>query len=620
MKKYLSFAVTAMAILGLGSLTSCHDEDFDVSTAVLQERAFEQGFIKEFGQPSADQGWDFYAQKMQSLSEGAGMTRATNAIQTLEPITQPIGEEYFDEVVANVKSVLEDNLNNSAHGQNSYSLTSTGSFKIYAVLYQGYHTQDKDRNLEFGIMYNGTPIPLFGPISYSDYNKVNAAGTGITQCKQGDPINPGINVVMQDNKPVNEAVSGFGWNITSTPGDKFYFYMKIKAQDKQGRNRMYEYYSNSSTFDYSSTYNYNNLNNHAELKDRYGNTPAGPSELVYSLEVKQGDEYKKIMIIGFEDAWSDENADADYNDVVIVLEGNLPEPTSKRFFCEDKESFDWDYNDVVFDVSNYGITLRAVGGTLPVFLRVKEKGSDTYRIIGMTNEDSDPANYPYKGKTYYELHELMQSQQYQSDYQEDSPGGGVPGEWHRAQHKNARLTYTLNGKTYYRPIDVGVKPQGHWLDPVLIANWLNDTNKELTDDEVTRFANPLATNKVGDVQLVVLPEYPEDGEYDEDLLETIRTASAHTDAGSDANDPREKIKVVNVPGIGGIPAIWSAPVSVQWMKELKKITLGYKDFYGVGDADNVYGKQWWENNKDISYMYDFDMENEGVDQWGDPNP
>ena len=66
MKKYLSFAVTAMAILGLGSLTSCHDEDFDVSTAVLQERAFEQGFIKEFGQPSADQSWDFYAQKMDS--------------------------------------------------------------------------------------------------------------------------------------------------------------------------------------------------------------------------------------------------------------------------------------------------------------------------------------------------------------------------------------------------------------------------------------------------------------------------------------------------------------------------------------------------------------------------
>ena len=69
-----------MAILGLGTLTSCHDEDFDASTAVLQERAFEQGFIKEFGKPSANQSFDFYAQRMQSLRDKAGATRATMAI------------------------------------------------------------------------------------------------------------------------------------------------------------------------------------------------------------------------------------------------------------------------------------------------------------------------------------------------------------------------------------------------------------------------------------------------------------------------------------------------------------------------------------------------------------
>ena len=605
MKKYLSFAVTAMAILGLGSLTSCHDEDFDVSTAVLQERAFEQGFIKEFGQPSADQSWDFYAQKMQALGQGAGMTRATQAISKGQAINQPINDSYFMDIVDNIKGVLEDNLNNSAHGQNSYSLTSTGSFKIYAVLYQGYHTQDKDRNLEFGIMYNGTPIPLFGPISYSDYNKVNAAGTGITQCKQGDPINPGINVVMRKGEPVNEAVSGFGWNITSTPGDKFYFYMKIKAQDKQDRNRMYEYYSNSSTFDYSSTYNYNNLNNHAELKDRYGNTPAGPSELVYSLEVKQGDEYKKIMIIGFEDAWSDENADADYNDVVIVLEGNLPEPTSKRFFCEDKESFDWDYNDVVFDVSNYGITLRAVGGTLPVFLRVTDKNGDK-NIVGVRNEDSDP-NHPGDGEMYYELHELMQSQQYQSDYLADDKVT-----WHRAQHKGAQVAYTLNGKTYYRPIDVGSKPQGHWLDPVLIVDWLNHPTLELSDDDVKDFANPVPNhNKVGDVELIVLPQSQYSSNGYRDRVEELTNLTAFSSPGNDPDEP----KIIKLAGVGTVPAIWSAPVSVSWMKELKKITLGYKDFFGNGDSDAVYGRQWWEKNKDISYMYDYDMESEGDDTY-----
>ena len=71
MKKNLSIAIIAASLLGLGSLTSCHDEDFDVQTAVLQERAFEQNFIKEFGKPSANQSWDFYAQKMEAIRHGA---------------------------------------------------------------------------------------------------------------------------------------------------------------------------------------------------------------------------------------------------------------------------------------------------------------------------------------------------------------------------------------------------------------------------------------------------------------------------------------------------------------------------------------------------------------------
>ena len=85
MKKTLPIAIIATSLLGLGCLTSCHDEDFDVSTAVLQERAFEQGFIKEFGQPSADQSWDFYAQMMESLRHGAGVTRATMDINVPTP-------------------------------------------------------------------------------------------------------------------------------------------------------------------------------------------------------------------------------------------------------------------------------------------------------------------------------------------------------------------------------------------------------------------------------------------------------------------------------------------------------------------------------------------------------
>ena len=597
MKKFFSFAVTAMAILGLGSLTSCHDEDFDVSTTVLQEHAFEQGFIKEFGKPSPDQSWDFYAQMMESLREGTGMTRATQTIGTPVEIQQPIGQKYFDNIVANVKVVLEDEHNNSTVGQNAYSLTSTGDFNIYAILYQGWYEQEEGHHLDFGIVdENGNRKSLFGWANPENYVKAVTDSEGnvvTTQCKKGDPINPA------DSNPTSledTQVSGYAYKIPSATNDKFSFYLTLSAEDKNKNTYYYRFYSNSSTYDYATSLNrlnnYPYLTLHGTLKDRYGNTPAGPSVLVYSTEVNtqaQGDN-KQIMILGFEDGWSDENADADYNDIVIVLEGNLPEPASKRFFCEDKNSFDWDYNDVVFDISNYGVVLRAVGGTLPVFLRIRDKNDSSPQLIGMKNTDtdnSDTSNPSIKGKTFYELHELMRSQQYQTDYKKDGNSG-----WVRNKHKNAQLTYVnpSDGKTYYRPIDVGVKPQGLWLDPVQICTWLNA--ERLTDDEVANFANE---GGIGKVELVVLPEYPENGSYD---LDEIRTASAHTDAGSDSDDSREKIKVIEVAGTGTIPAIWSAPVSTKWMLELQKITLGYKNFYS--------GDSWWQNVTDENKLYKFD--------------
>ena len=75
MKKLLLLAVAIVGIFALGSLTSCQDEDFGVSAPVLQKRAFEQSFIKEFGKPSPDQTWDFYAQEMNAIRSNAGTTR-----------------------------------------------------------------------------------------------------------------------------------------------------------------------------------------------------------------------------------------------------------------------------------------------------------------------------------------------------------------------------------------------------------------------------------------------------------------------------------------------------------------------------------------------------------------
>lgn len=104
MKKILSIAIIATTVLGLGSLTSCQDEDFDVQTAVLKEKAFENGFVKEFGQPSANQSWDFYAQKLQSVRDAK--TRATMA----EPITCNVGTLQTNQTLSESMEAMLDSV------------------------------------------------------------------------------------------------------------------------------------------------------------------------------------------------------------------------------------------------------------------------------------------------------------------------------------------------------------------------------------------------------------------------------------------------------------------------------------------------------------------------------
>ncbi len=288
------------------------------------------------------------------------------------------------------------------------------------------------------------------------------------------------------------------------------------------------------------------------------------------------------MIIGFEDCWGQGShhtqfeLDKDFNDVVFIIEGNLPIPSSKRFFCEDRTSYDWDYNDVVFDVSNTGIVLRAVGGTLPVFLRVTNR-------LGQT-------------ETYGELHELMRKLQPQ------------------VNHRTKTLTFKQGegGKTLYKPIDVSAflnnnKYPGIWFDAVQIATWTRlgtdgDRFTRLDDDnnEVERFGTD--SSFPGKVELIVLPEYQES--YD---LEAISQSAPLTELSSDQKDNIPS-KIITATPPGNIPSMWIAPVSVSWMRELQKITLGYKYFYGGSGATDNLGNPipWYEKNGlNSAYWYQF---------------
>ena len=558
MKKTLSLAVAFLGFFVLASLSSCQDEDLGVSTTVLKEKAFEQGFIKEFGKPSSDQTWDFYSQKLQSLSQGAGLTRATMDVVAPDfSIQQPTDNEYFNKIVQEIGYALEERHDNSEVGQNNYTLTSTGDFKIYAVRYAGYVEIYNNYKFEIGYVDedNNQEVPLFGPGFREGFSP--------TILEHEDQPESNTNKKIYGNP-------GWAAEVKIPKNTKFHFYLKCTNGSTNGT--LYTYYSNQKP---------DPFNNNTWVE--YG----GCSTLLYSAEYIDSETGKdeQVMMIGFEDAWH-MNPDLDFNDVVLLIEGQLPLPAAKRFFCEDLKSYDYDFNDVVFDVMSTGIVLRAVGGSLPVFLRVTDRLGNT-TVLG-------------------ELHELMLEKQFADN------------------NKVKSVTYTreTDGKTFYKSIDVGgygitgIAKQSVWLDPVQIVNWTrlgNQTDFTRLDEdehEVDKFS--VDASFKGKVELIVLDEYATS--YNKNAMLNVQN---YPDFGPlDPNDGSNPINttggytLISLSPTGAIPAMFIAPVSTKWMKELQKITLGYPNFYGktVSDTDgegNPITKYWYETALVADNLYNF---------------
>ncbi len=577
MKKYLSFAVTAMAIFGLGSLTSCHDEDFDVSTTVLKDHAFEHAFINEFGKPSENQSWDFYSQKLQSIGQGGGMTRATQAVTQPVEILQPT-DQYFKKIIDEIAYALEEKHDNSDVGQNGYDLVSTGDFKIYAVRYAGdiqIDTRQNGYNFEIGYIdaVNNQEVKLFGP--------------GFRQNPLFEPTDPGDPTKpVSSSNPAKYGNPGWGVEVSIDPGASFYFYLKCTINGTR-----YTYYSNQKINNY--TYRYQDeswpYQWHTVTNDysSYG----GCSTLLYSAEridAAAGVD-EQVMMIGFEDAWNlGHGPDFDFNDVVLLIEGKLPIPTAKRFFCEDKKSLDWDYNDVVFDVMSTGIVLRAVGGEQPVFLRVTDRLGNT--------------------QIYGELHELMLEKQFADN------------------NKVKKVTYKRmkDGEetTFYKSIDVAAyemtkhSDRSVWLDPVQIALWeqvQGQTRLRLNKEEVDNFSVTVNNTYKGKVELIVLDKWAES--YDKNAMLNATNYPDYGPLDPDTGKPNPIIteggyQLISLSPDGDVPAMFIAPVSTKWTKELQKITLGYNNFYGkIVDSTNADGQPiqlyWYETAVNPDNLYSF---------------
>lgn len=511
-KFYHYLNATLVGAIVLAGFAACQDEDLDVSEATLKAKAYDNAFIKQFGQPDPNQSWDFFTQSLESLQRGSAGTRASGAGWSTTPRNrQP--DYITTALVNNYSNLLPESKNNYTLGQTQYKLQSTGSgnFTISAIWYGGAFETTTSYTFHFYM-------------HFLDNNNVEQR-VELFSRQLGGFGNPGLST-----------------DIHLDAGIQFWFELEYR----QNNNPVHRFYSIGTTIE---QYNYNNYSyryNAAEgfpysyttfrYKDiDYYHIYNGPSQLLYS-ETQYGDnEIKRFMVVGFEDAWEDLNyLDFDYNDVVLYIDGDLPIPEAKRFYAEDLASYDWDFNDVVVDCEYKRNVLRAVGGTLPIYVRFRHPtlgahlSVNKYNYIDSTDPTSLNANM---GGGDVELHEWM--------YEQNIAAGNTP-------------TKSLKDEQgRYRPINVDAE-DGLKLNPVVLLQWKTplslDELKKIgnSPQDVTIFVNDMSNSTTGMVNL------------DEDIT---------------------GIHYTNPNGYNLCPAVVMGTVSTRWMKERVLITKGYPTFY-----------------------------------------
>ena len=550
--------------------TSCHDEDFGVSSETLKNRAYAHGFAQEFGRPGSDQRWDFHTQMLERLSGSDGVTRAygdeheyhvnnttftltedsygvailsndkrNSQNNTIKPTyNSNVAQHDLDQtLIEEWKLALpEKNSTNTAIADNrgkgvtGYNLKSppTGLFTVSAVMYNGMYARSTTNNMEFGIeLSNGRRYRLFGG--------AGRLNDGTAYPLWNSPAEYWYGETVAHNR---EAIEKWGtWTSAQN-----------EAQEPNPLWAAYVYITPDTNFKFYFT-------NSKTSSTGYTSDIEGRSMLLYNAETDN----QRFMMIGFEDAVP---AQTDINDFIIYVQGDLPPTTSKRFICEDQYSLDWDYNDLVFDVSNTGITLRAIGGTLPVYLQIKDKQGNSAKV----NYNGSNVNLET-----VELHELLGSLQTDPSMQ------------------GRELTYvsSYDGETYYKPINVGDTKHGIKLDPIKIITWSDtyNTSYRLTDSELESWG------------------YKKDND--------ARNYFTFFVGGDELKNVKDVTKV-NYNPVAEYPSCIEVPYTVSWMKELTKITLGYPTFYqgnnpGPGQTED---DQWYNYEKVVGNFYTYSGDSE----------
>lgn len=370
MKKYLFLIIALITSL---MATSCQDEDFGFT---IDEIKYTTAFEKAFGKIPEYQNWDFYQQANRT---GNGLTRAGSG----GGITTVYGNSTLDQdIVTNALSIIPENRYNGTKGQQATEFTYQDEFTLYPLTYHGGY-ETADYHFVFGIRTKDSNNNVL------ETQAIFAAGSSNANQSCKVTLSEGSIFDFYITYDLCKTCGGDGKGILGLG--------KCRACNGAGAS------TNSQNNDHYTFYS-----SEDHCRTIYNQSGSNDKIMVLAFEDQQSLEkkYGAISEWGF---WGFLNiagkwvaTEPNFHDFVIAIDGNLPVPSGKRFMCEDlignyqSDSY-IDYNDLVFDLQpkrdrTTDVIIRAVGGTLPIYLKVdgKEVGGELHSLLG--KETNQPIN------------------------------------------------------------------------------------------------------------------------------------------------------------------------------------------------------------------------------------
>jgi hypothetical protein len=374
MKKYLMTGIAAIAMCA--AFTSCSKDVEQVSQEDLNNleaeqivNAYNQAFIKTFGQPAANQDWGFGtstrgitrggSEPNQTVWPNYGYPQKPGSLKTTTPSgksEEEIVTEWFQTHTIADAVTLDCN-----------------DYWVLQVHYKNYNytaNQHEWEKYENGKEVWKTGTQQINPIGHMDqiYANTDANGTSSDHIYNFN-TNSGSFMLVLDS----ETKYGFGYEESWGTDNKHVYGNSFMAHIVDEANGIDGYYVG---FDYQA-YKLENV----QYTNNNGETITYTNNKAWALEPDGVYDDRIIKIVPGKDKAPD-------YDVRIIAED-----LNAKAEDGDIENSDWDFNDVVFDVNftddnNAEVTLIAAGGTLPL-------------IVGKANP-VDGVSYPD-----FEVHSLF---------------------------------------------------------------------------------------------------------------------------------------------------------------------------------------------------------------------